>query len=203
MNQTADSTNANGSANAAPAASNADSDLNGLLAQFEQGNAAVAKFAEFVKPLAEFVHEERNSKIQAKYDSDFKEAVSYVKQTDGLPNMPDRIVQGFMRQYASEHPDFDEAWQNRATNPEAWKRAREIVRDAFKEEVKELPTKEALDALAAKNAEVKDIKAAKAAVADQSTRPAPSITRNPIADMAMSDRDWNAHMKSVIAGQAA
>ena len=203
MTQSADSTNANGSANAAPAASNADSDLNGLLAQFEQGNAAVAKFAETVKPLVQFAEGEMTSRLQAKTEADIKEAVRFIKQTDGLPNMPDKLVRGFLRDYAAENPDFDKAWQTRDSNPDGWKQARTLARDAFKEEIKELPTKEAMEALAAKNAEVKDIKAAKAAVADQSTSQAAPVTRNPIADMAMSDRDWNAHMRSVIAGRAA
>jgi hypothetical protein len=91
-------------------------------------------------PVIEFAKAEMQSKAAAKYDSDVKEAVSFLKQADDTKDLPDRLALGFLHALANEDKEFADAWQNRQERPGAWKDALNKANASWQEEVKKLPT---------------------------------------------------------------
>lgn len=115
------------------------SDLQSLVGGYDGDNAELGKLAKAIKPVVDYVNQEKAGKQQERFDTDVKEIADFFSEVDGLKGLPEKLTRAFLEGHAQEDPNFNTAFNNKAKNPEAWKTARGKARDAFKGMVSELP----------------------------------------------------------------
>ena len=144
-------------------------------------NAEIGKLAKALKPVVDYVNEDKAEKQQERFDADLKGIMTFFSEADELKGIPDKLKRGFLEAHAQDSPDFKTAFDGRAKNPKAWDTAMAAARDAFTELASELPSSKVRT----------DVEAAKAAV-DGTTEDKPVSEDGPssVKKMAMSDYEW-------------
>ena len=183
MTQQTDQNTGNPPANsgAAPAVP-AESEFTKLLNEFEKStaNQPVATLLKELQPVVEYARDELSAKAEARVEGDLKDAVTYLKDDDQAKTIPDKFVQGYLRQFSVDNPEVAQAWENRRTNPNEWKAKLKDAKNAFLEEVKGLPA----------NTVRTELEVAAASVRNQSTAPGQPEKYTAQQMMNMPERQW-------------
>ena len=143
--------------------------------------ADLQNLANSIKPVVDKVaKDDMKDRIEAA-----KQAIddTYAAITDGIevPEKMKPFVRGWMRDYAVEHPEVEQAFNNRGDNEADWGRAILNMKEALDTEWKEVPV----------NNVKSDIEAARAAVAGQTTEKAESTLPAPEVMFNMPEDEWN------------
>lgn len=74
-----------------------------------------------------FVDRAEVKEAQGEIDLGLNEAVDYLKEDDSI-KATDRVLRGLVYAVADENPSIKTAFENRAKNPSAWNKAKELIR---------------------------------------------------------------------------
>ena len=166
--------------------------LESLITEFDKGTAPdaapVAKLLRAIQPVIVRAEQDQIKATTDQFVKDFDSAAAELKTVPGAEALTQRALKGFLREYGSEVPEVEKAWNNRQINPEAWNTALAKTKAALAEDLKANPP----STLKA------DTEAARAAVrnSSQSPMPTPELTLTEKANM--SDRDWQNYMRGRI-----
>ena len=141
-----------------------------------------------LKPVIEYVQDDRAEKQQATLNKDLGDAVDFVAKGKGLDKLPKPLLRGLMEAYAVENKSFAQAFQNRGPAPSEWQAQLETGRTWAEGQMKGL--------LSGDTKGRDDLEAAKAAVAGTETDAASSEPDDdrpsPAKMFAMSGSAWEA-----------
>lgn len=112
-----------------------------------------------LQPVIEHVQSERAEKQEKALEAELSTAIDFVKQGEGLKDLPNPILRGLLEAYAIEDKAFAKAFQNRGDSPAEWQSQLEKGRTWAAEQLKSLT----------KTSKKDDLAAAKAAVAATET----------------------------------
>ena len=144
-------------------------------------NVEIGKLAKAIKPVVDYVNEEKAQKQQERFKADVGEIIDFFSEVEELKGLPDKLKRGFLEAHAQEIPEFKTAFENRAKDSKAWNEARETARDAFTELVSELPGSKVRT----------DVEAALAAVdGKEADKPASEEGPSTVKKINMSDYEW-------------
>ncbi len=166
-------------------------DLDSLLAEYDQPEVPVETPTEApvvnaeVAEMRQLLAEARQDKVNA----GLTEAAGFVKNAAGdiAANIPDRMFRGLLREADAENPKIGEIFNNRASDPEAWKNVATALGKKFAGEM--TPVDEA---------STKSWEAVSAAVHSSSTttpKPAEEVTSKSLRNM--SNAEFAAHQKKM------
>lgn len=175
-------------------ASQAESELDKLLKGFDEGTKPEkptepnVKLVKELEPVINFAKSRMESEQVAAYQADVEKATKFLKGLDETKDVPDRIVRGFLKDYADDDQSFANAFRSRRTDPKGWDAKLTEAQKAFAEELKALPL----------NRVKTDITAARAAVSGEK-QPA-----EPVADFekkasTLTDSEFYAWRKQLLA----
>ncbi len=119
-----------------------------------------------LKPVIEYVQDDRAEKQQANVDKELSDAVDFVAKGEGLDKLPKPILRGLMEAYAVENKSFAQAFQNRGQAPSEWQAQLATGRTWAEGQMK--------DVVSGDTKGRDDLEAAKAAVAGTETNAASS-----------------------------
>ena len=140
----------------------------------------VGEMADAVQPAVDFVNEVKAEKQRERFDADVKDILGFFSKAVELKGLPEKLQRGFIETHAQDDPDFNTAFENKASNPKAWEVAKEKARDALTEMVSELPGSKVRT----------DVKAALASVDGDTGTPASYDRPSPVKLMNMPDWEW-------------
>lgn len=116
-------------------------DLDSLLKEFDQDEPTSATEGKSssseeinqndLKELLSYVKEDRENKIRDTAAKNLEETISSIKGED-MKNVPDKIVKGLLFATAEDNPKFLAAYQNRKSNPDAWKKVEKSLQKDLK-----------------------------------------------------------------------
>ena len=137
----------------------------------------IARVINAFKPVADYVAEERETKVVESVKQGVKEAVDYLGEAEETKALPAFWRKAFLEEHALQNPSMTEAFNNRKSDPDAWKTALKSARDALVEQAKGLPP----------NTVHTDLGAAQAAVSGRSNQVLPDRLPTPLEMANMSD----------------
>jgi hypothetical protein len=165
-------------------------DLDSLIKEFDDGTKPIGKLLRAIQPVVVEAEQRQIRERQERFTKDMNEAAEEFKKIPGAENRTIRELRGFMRDYAADTPEIEQAFNNRENNPDAWKSARERVKAALVEELKTANPPNTLRA---------DTEAARASVRNSSQTPIPTPELSLTEKANMSDSQWNQYMRGKIA----
>jgi len=183
------------------AGASGDSDFERLISSFDEpvktepnrSEPSIKDVLKAIKPVVDFANGERTTRETAAVEKSIGEIVDYMTEPDETKELPKRFVRGFLAEYSREHPDIQKSYQERSTNPTAWKAVLEQARTELLNDAKSLPR----DKVAS------DVRAAKAAVQGTTQKAAKTDDGPSVMEMAnMSNHDWEQYKASLEAGAA-
>lgn len=184
------------------AGNSGDSDLNSLLQEYEEGTtkAAPAQPAPApttvkpdlseLKPIIDFVEQQKTQKTQETFNQDVDKAVDTLAGQESLEALPKDLVRDMLVAHAFNNADFDKAFQNRADNPAAWDTALKGAEGVLAEKVKGLTVQQQ------ESNDRGDIEAAVATVQDVTDPTAEDLDEGPTVaqKIGMSDTQWRDYL---------
>lgn len=169
-------------------------DFDRLLAEYTTGtkstdtkpSADVGKVLNELKPVIDYAQTELAERHKTALKKDLDEAINFVKEEEGVKDIPPKVIRGMLEGYASEHEEFAQAFQNRAKDKAGWQAQLAAARKAVAEDLREL---------APGTRVVSDVAAARAAVSGNSSTPPPSGDGPTPQEMfGMPEHQWRAHL---------
>ena len=166
-----------------------DSDFEKLINSFDEpvkaeqnrADPSIRDVLKAIKPVVEFANNEKVTRETEAIDKSINEIVDFMTEPDETKDLPKRFVRGFLAEYSRENPDIQKSYQERTSNPTAWKAVLEQARMELLNDAKALPR----DKVAS------DVKAAKAAVQGTTQKAVESNDGPSSVEMAnMSDHEW-------------
>jgi len=188
MSDTQTTTNPAGSPSGA--AGSGDADFDALAEGFDQATQTKAQPTRKSDPVREWASQQMQREQKAKVDTALKESVAFLREDDRLKKQSERMLRGFLYDFAVENQEFERAFRNRDSDPIAWRRALTEAQKAAAAE-SEGPDSKLTD----------DIAAARAAVRGTSTD-APEKPKAPSNRelSRMSDAEFRDYKASLAAG---
>lgn len=134
-----------------------------LMNEFERETSkpkpkADSKVLKDFSELADYVRQERSEKAQQAVEADIAKAVDFLAESDGLKSVPKDFLREVLEGHGSRNQALNQAFQNRAKDPEAWNKALGQARDRIADTLKGLRG-------GSKSKDRDDLEAARAAVA--------------------------------------
>lgn len=163
--------------------------LDNLLKEFENSTAQpkAHDILQAVKPVLDYVNEERVVKEERQLEADISGAVKSCKTELKLADeYPDRVIRGVLRDLAATSPEFEKAWLGRQQSPGEW---------SDKLKTLAIPELKKIMEQATGGLSKNDVEAAMLSVRNVSHSPQnrqDQVTPNQM--FRMSDRDWAAYM---------
>jgi len=190
MTQTDQKTAGNGGAAPRSEPTAGQSDLDTLLKEFETSETKpdIGRVLRPLEPVIEFARTEMAGRAKKEVEDDINKALDYSYEAEELKGVPKRFVRGYYEAYASENPDFVQAFTDRGKNPKGWKAALEGARTEMVKEWKEVPT----------NTIRTDVEAARAAISG-TVQPGEAPKLDPRKLMKMSGSEYRAMVEEEIA----
>lgn len=182
-----------------------DSDLNSLLAEYEEGTKPQAEpktepevrtetkviqpDLSKLDPVIRYAEAAMQRDQRETFEKDVDAAVDKIAAEESFKGVPKHLVRRMTIAYAFDNKEFDKAFQNRAENPTAWENALKDAGGVLAEEVKDLPradeTPDDRDDIAAAKATVDGVQDGQADIDD-----GPSV----IQRANMSDTEWRRYL---------
>lgn len=160
-------------------------DLDTLLTEYDDGKEKAPPKAKprdtltALEPIIAFARGEKDKKDQESLDKDLSHAYGVLKEAEGLGEINDSLLHGFMESYAKDNPSFRKAFESRHKNPDNWEANLVKARGWLEKEIESSFGK------------VSDVEAAKAAVKGTSeTETAPEKGPDVMGMVHMSDSDF-------------
>lgn len=193
-----------------------ESDLDSLLAEFEQGQQRQQRPSQkpatatrptdgnvkqgrpndttlnSLAPVIQFAAGEMTRRAEEELKVDLDNAISFIQEADELKGAPSKLIRGLAEAYAQEDPDFGAAFQNRKADAKAWDRALSNAREWAIETVKEWPG----------NTVRSEVEAAVTSARKTSTRQPESEGPSPSKMAKMSDQEWSEYLGELQEGAA-
>ena len=183
----------------------AQPDLGTLLKEFDKATIGkttghVDSLVKKLEPVINFASTRMAAEAADEAKNTVEAAITFMREPDELKGLPKRLVRGFLHDWASENPDFAEAFERSKKDPKAWKRHLAEAREAFREEATGLAKPQAEEA---KTNGRDDAAAAAAAVKGASAKP-PEKQELSAADLwNMSPVEWERHKRKLLAEASA
>jgi hypothetical protein len=165
-------------------ASSETSDLDTLLQEYEKdGKPQTALKA--VKPIIDFARKQMAKDEEQSLADDLNSACSVLKEAEGLAEIDNKLLVGFMESFARDNPAFRKAFSKRTEDPDAWQaqllKGREWLEGTIKENFKP---------------KTSDVEAAKAAVKGTTETADSKKGPDPNAMLNMNGVEWRKFMDS-------
>jgi hypothetical protein len=190
---------ADGATQAAGGSAAGTADFDRLLAEYTTGTKStdtqptdVGKVLNALKPVIDHAQTELAERHKTALKKDLDEAINFVKEEDGVKDIPPKVIRGMLEGYAAEHPEFATAFENRSKDKAGWQTQLATARKAVAADLKDLGPGTRV---------VSDVAAAKAAVSGSSSTPPPRGDGPTPQDMfSMPEHQWRAHIAAKLAG---
>jgi hypothetical protein len=185
-----------------------DSDLNSLLAEYEEGTkpqvepkpetrveqTVVKPDLSSLDPVIQYARDQMQKDQQKAFDTDVESAVERMADQEAFKGLPKTLVEDAIISHAFKNKAFDKAFQERAVDPTAWDNAQRAAAESLAERMKDLPrledTPDDRDDIAAAKATVEGVQDGQTDIDD-----GPSIVER----WNMSDTDWRRYQDEKLA----